>query len=178
MSYFCRQEESTFTNRSNLHMKKTSIIAALLLVVLIFCMVWAVVKSTQMYKLEDTERTPDTIIVHVPTIPYAEPLQTDTVQGKTLLDMVNGLGKDIKRVGVWEMIPDLAYTVIFEENGRYFMQDIYMDRCKYGDKEEMKKSGGYTYRFLEETGESFVVRGEMLFGYSDDALACRWPQVL
>ena len=159
-------------------MKKTSIIAALLLVVILFCMVWTVLKSTHMYKLEDTGRSPDTIIVHVPTIPYAEPLQKDTIQDKTLQDMVNGLGKNINRTGVWEMIPDLAYTVIFEENGRYFMQDIYMDRCKYGDKEELKKSGGYTYRFKEENGESFVVRGEMLFGYSDDALACQWPQVL
>lgn len=159
-------------------MKKTSIIAALLLVVLIFCMMWTVLKSAHMYKLEDTERSPDTIITHVPTIPYAEPLQKDSIQSKTLQDMVNGIGRNINRVGVWEMIPDLAYTVIFEEDGKYFMQDIYMDRCKYGDKEELKKSGNYTYRFMEENGESFVIKGEMLFGYSDDALACRWPQLL
>jgi hypothetical protein len=159
-------------------MKKTSIIAALLLVVLIFCMMWTVLKSAHMYKLEDTERSPDTIITHVPTIPYAEPLQKDSIQSKTLQDMVNGIGRNINRVGVWEMIPDLAYTVIFEEDGKYFMQDIYMDRCKYGDKEELKKSGNYTYRFMEENGESFVIKGEMMFGYSDDALACRWPQVL
>ena len=76
------------------------------------------------------------------------------------------------------MIPDLAYTVIFEEDGKYFMQDIYMDRCKYGDKEELKKSGEYTYRFKEDNGESFVIKGEMLFGYSNGALACKWPQVL
>lgn len=159
-------------------MRKTSIIAALLLVVLIFCMMWTVLKSAHMYKLEDTERSPDTIITHVPTIPYAEPLQKDSIQSKTLQDMVNGIGRNINRVGVWEMIPDLAYTVIFEEDGKYFMQDIYMDRCKYGDKEELKKSGNYTYRFMEENGESFIIKGEMLFGYSDDALACRWPQVL
>jgi hypothetical protein len=159
-------------------MKKTSIIAALLLLFILFCMMWAVLKSAHMYKLEDTERKPDTIFVHAPVIPYAEPLRKDSIQDKTLQDMVNGLGRNINRVGVWEMIPDLAYTVIFEENGRYFMQDIYMDRCKYGDKEELKKSGGYTYRFKEDNGESFVVRGELLFGYSDDALACRWPQVL
>jgi hypothetical protein len=159
-------------------MRKTSIIAALLLVVLIFCMMWTVLKSAHMYKLEDTERSPDTIITHVHTIPYAEPLQKDSIQSKTLQDMVSGIGRNINRVGVWEMIPDLAYTVIFEEDGKYFMQDIYMDRCKYGDKEELKKSGNYTYRFMEENGESFVIKGEMLFGYSDDALACRWPQVL
>lgn len=159
-------------------MRKTSIIAALLLVVLIFCMMWTVLKSAHMYKLEDTERSPDTIITHVPTIPYAEPLQKDSIQSKTLQDMVNGIGRNINRVGVWEMIPELAYTVIFEEDGKYFMQDIYMDRCKYGDKEELKKSGNYTYRFMEENGESFIIKGEMLFGYSDDALACRWPQVL
>ena len=159
-------------------MKRTSIIAAMLLAIIICCTVWSVIKFTSIYEQEDFKRTPDTIIVHVPTTPYVEPLKDDSANGKTLQDMVNGLGKDINRVGVWVMIPDLAYTVIFEEDGKYFMQDIYMDRCKYGDKEELKKSGEYTYRFKEENGESFVVRGELLFGYSDDALACRWPQVL
>ena len=81
-------------------MKKTSIIAAFLLVIILFCMAWAVLKSAHMYKLEDTERKPDTIFVHAPVIPYAEPLQKDTIQGKTLQDMVNGLGRSINRVGV------------------------------------------------------------------------------
>lgn len=159
-------------------MKKTSIIAALLLVGIIFCMVWIVISTTRIYKQEDFTKTPDTIKIHVPTIPYVEPLKEDSTQVKTLQDMVDSFGKNIDRIGVWEMIPDLAYTVIFKENDRYFMQDIYMDRCKYGDKDELKKTGPHTFRFKEDTGESFVIKGEMLFGYSDDALACRWPQVL
>ena len=159
-------------------MKKTSIIAAMLLAIIICCTIWSVIKSTNIYKQEDINKTPDTIIVHVPTTPYVEPLKDDSANGKTLQDMIDGLDKDVNRIGVWEMIPELAYTVIFKENGKYFMQDIYMDRCKYGDKEELKKSGRYTYRFKEDNGESFVVRGEMLFGYSNGALACKWPQVL
>lgn len=159
-------------------MKKTSIIAAFLLVIILFCMAWAVLKSAHMYKLEDTERRPDTIFVHAPVIPYVEPLRENSAHGKTLQDMIDGLDKDVNRIGVWEMIPELAYTVIFKENGKYFMQDIYMDRCKFGDKEELKKTGTYTYRFMEDNGESFVIKGEMLFGYSNGALACKWPQVL
>lgn len=159
-------------------MKRTSIIAAMLLAIIICYTVWSVIKSTSIYKQEDFKRTPDTIIVHVPITPYVEPLRENSAHGKTLQDMIDGLDKDVNRIGVWEMIPKLAYTVIFKENGKYFMQDIYMDRCKFGDKEELKKTGTYTYRFMEENGESFVIKGEMLFGYSNGALACKWPQVL
>ena len=58
------------------------------------------------------------------------------------------------------------------------MQDIYMDRCTYGDKEQMIKLSSRRFRFADDTGEVFEIAGGVMNGYSFGDLACQWVQVM
>lgn len=107
-----------------------------------------------------------------------EPQPTSQNQkAKTLHQMIEGLPNNINLLGVWEMMP-LAYTALYQQNGVYYMQDIYMDRCTYGDKQRMVKISSYRFRFNDDTGEVFEIANGVMNGYSYGDLACQWTQVM
>ena len=108
--------------------------------------------------------------------PQPQPQQQNT-KAKTLQQMIEGLPNNINLFGVWQMMPQ-AYTALYQQNGIYYMQDIYMDRCTYGDKERMVKLSSCRFRFADDTGEVFEIANGVMNGYSFGDLACQWTQVM
>ena len=98
-------------------------------------------------------------------------------QTKTLQQMIEGLPNNINLFGVWQMMPQ-AYVTLYQQNGSYYMQDIYMDTYTYGNKERMIKLSSSRFRFNDDTGEEFEIANGMMNGYSFGDLACQWRQVM
>lgn len=135
----------------------------------------AIVEPTAQYAPQaQTQQSEETITPAIET----EPQPTQQVStAKTLQQMIEGLPNNINLFGVWQMMPQ-AYTTLYQQNGRYYMQDIYMDRCTYGDKEQMIKLSSRRFRFADDTGEVFEIAGGVMNGYSFGDLACQWVQVM
>lgn len=91
--------------------------------------------------------------------------------------MVEGLPNNIDLLGVWQMMPQV-YTALYQQNGRYYMQDIYMSRCTYGEPERMIRISSRRFRFADDTGEVFEIADGVKNGYSYGDLACQWVQVM
>lgn len=133
------------------------------------------------------EETATQEVVQIQTQPSEEPTtpaieikpqpQQQNTKAKTLQQMIEGLPNNINLFGVWQMMPQ-AYTALYQQNGIYYMQDIYMDRCTYGDKERMVKLSSCRFRFADDTGEVFEIANGVMNGYSFGDLACQWTQVM
>lgn len=126
-------------------------------------------------------------VVQIQTQPSEDPItpaieiepqpQQQNTRAKTLQQMIEGLPNNINLIGVWQMMPQ-AYTALYQQNGIYYIQDIYMNRCIYGDKERMVKLSSRRFRFADDTGEVFEIANGVMNGYSFGDLACQWTQVM
>lgn len=112
-----------------------------------------------------------------PTIEVKPQQKQQTSEAKTFLQMVEGLPNNIDLLGVWQMMPQV-YTALYQQNGRYYMQDIYMSRCTYGEQERMIRISSRRFRFADDTGEVFEIADGVMNGYSYGDLACQWVQVM
>ncbi len=82
---------------------------------------------------------------------------------------------------LWEMIPNMAFTVIYRIGNRFYMKDIYAGRWTYGDTEELcivnVSSLATQIRYVEDTGEIFAVGKDYVLGYMNGDLSCTWAKV-
>ena len=142
----------------------------------------------QKNKLESRNDKPpiirETPIADPPLI-SKEKVEKESVSGNTKqnvsknwLEMVKEMPDNICIVGVWEMIPGRAYTTIYKKGSVYFMQDLFTENGIYGEAEKLVKQSANSYRFLEDTGETFEISDNYMNGYIEGDLSCQWLRVM
>lgn len=107
-----------------------------------------------------SKRTPD---INTTQINYVEPA----------IESNNAPYGNAEIIGKWSMAGG-ATTIIYKKNTSYYMIDHYSAN-NYGDPMKLIKStinGNTSFRYVEDTGETFVIMEDGLYGYMDGDLSC------
>ena len=81
-------------------------------------------------------------------------------------------------IGTWQMALG-ATTTIYKKGNTYYMADQYSEDS-YGDPERLIRfsvNGNTAFKFVEDTGEVFVIMKDGLYGYMDGDLSCVFSNV-
>lgn len=94
-----------------------------------------------------------------------------------VMTLFKALPEEYKVLGMFKVI-DMYYEVIYRYEGAYYMLSLFEDKGSYGKPERLVSLGNNTWRFAEDTGETFRMTGTALLGYSYGDYASKWERIL
>jgi hypothetical protein len=109
-------------------------------------------------------------------INYVEPVKEELVREEPVKSANSYKGTQI--IGKWQMALG-ATTTIYKKGDNYYMRDQY-SKDRFGDPERLisfRKNGCMAFRFVEDTGEVFVVMPDGLYGYMNGDFACVFSNI-
>jgi len=114
-----------------------------------------------------SKRTPD---LNSTQINYVEPVKESPKKKAPYAGL--------KIIGTWQMALG-ATTTIYKKGNHYYMADQYSEDS-YGDPERLIHftiEGHSAFKFVEDTGEVFVIMKDGLYGYMDGDLSCVFTRI-
>lgn len=105
-------------------------------------------------------------------------LQTNDFNRPTpVMTMFKALPDEYKVIGMFKVI-DKWYEVIYLYENTYYMISLFEDKGTYGKPERLVGLGNNTWRFANDTGETFKLTGTALLGYANGDYASKWERIL
>jgi hypothetical protein len=85
--------------------------------------------------------------------------------------------KSTQIIGEWQMA--MGINTIYKKGDSYYMKEQYYDN-HFGDADRLisfQRDGQMAFKFVEDTGEMFVVMPDGLYWYTNEDFFCTFPNI-